>query len=481
MKKTYFVFLFSLALFILGFSQTIAESPSILSFDAPSSLQSGQIANLSWTISGGGHTLILYCSQGIKLRYASTNAVFPCDTKISVSSAASDGVSVIVANVSGNPRMLGVKLIPKGADGVEYDAGAREISVYVNPSLQPVTDFYSNSTTTVSGVETTLLWKSNYLDGVNIKLPCDEFVTATSSSFGTGILPCGQAIFQNDLPGSGSVIFQFKNSSESERLVDAILLPAMSPGVYDGTHSSKLTLTIASDAQKPVSLSYLTASRLKIFSGDSVSMLWSYINASGVNLKIECSQYITAKYFTSSTTVPLPCDSYIWESAMSPTGSTSIAFFNSSPYDQVSTVSVFPMLKNKTYDGSKFAKINLIVQSYLKASSTPLTSGNVVITPPSVAPAPTSTQSTLSSFLGKNIFKRGLGVGSRGEDVKALQSFLSKDKTIYPEALVTGYYGPATERAFGKFQVKVGLVKDSSDLGYGFVGPKSRAFLNKMP
>jgi len=47
--------------------------------------------------------------------------------------------------------------------------------------------------------------------------------------------------------------------------------------------------------------------------------------------------------------------------------------------------------------------------------------------------------------------------GSSGEDVGALQSLLSEDKTIYPEGLKTGYYGKLTSEAVKRLQAKAGL------------------------
>lgn len=60
---------------------------------------------------------------------------------------------------------------------------------------------------------------------------------------------------------------------------------------------------------------------------------------------------------------------------------------------------------------------------------------------------------------------RELNPGARGDDVKTLQEFLAKDKSIYPEGLATGYYGPATERAVKRFQATYGISQ------VGRVGP----------
>ncbi len=69
---------------------------------------------------------------------------------------------------------------------------------------------------------------------------------------------------------------------------------------------------------------------------------------------------------------------------------------------------------------------------------------------------------------------RALSPGMYGEDVKALQRFLSKDQVIYPEGLVTGYYGPATKRAIIRLQVKNNLEQ------VGRVGPKTLKLLNGL-
>lgn len=67
----------------------------------------------------------------------------------------------------------------------------------------------------------------------------------------------------------------------------------------------------------------------------------------------------------------------------------------------------------------------------------------------------------------------------QGADVTALQQFLAKDSSIYPEAITTGYYGALTAKAVGKFQEKYGIAK-SGDSGYGYVWPATRAKLNEI-
>lgn len=75
---------------------------------------------------------------------------------------------------------------------------------------------------------------------------------------------------------------------------------------------------------------------------------------------------------------------------------------------------------------------------------------------------------------------RPLDVGSRGEDVANLQTFLAGLPGIYPQGLVTGYFGILTHGAVERFQLANQIVASDADPGYGHVGPKTRASLACM-
>lgn len=50
-----------------------------------------------------------------------------------------------------------------------------------------------------------------------------------------------------------------------------------------------------------------------------------------------------------------------------------------------------------------------------------------------------------------------LKIGSSGTSVRDLQTILKTDPTVYPQGLVTGYYGLATQQAIKNLQAKYGL------------------------
>lgn len=77
-------------------------------------------------------------------------------------------------------------------------------------------------------------------------------------------------------------------------------------------------------------------------------------------------------------------------------------------------------------------------------------------------------------------FARSMSFGTRDAEVSRLQQFLATLPGIYSEGLVTGYYGFLTKKAVERFQLQYNIVSSSADLGYGMVGPKTRAKLNEL-
>ncbi len=67
---------------------------------------------------------------------------------------------------------------------------------------------------------------------------------------------------------------------------------------------------------------------------------------------------------------------------------------------------------------------------------------------------------------------RQLEVGMTGSDVSALQTFLAADATLYPQGLVTGYFGFLTKAAVSNFQSRNGIA------AVGRVGPVTLPILN---
>lgn len=69
---------------------------------------------------------------------------------------------------------------------------------------------------------------------------------------------------------------------------------------------------------------------------------------------------------------------------------------------------------------------------------------------------------------------RNLKVGMSGDDIKTLQELLATDSDIYPEGLITGYYGKMTEKAVKMLQKKLCIDQ------VGQVGPQTMRRINEL-
>lgn len=115
------------------------------------------------------------------------------------------------------------------------------------------------------------------------------------------------------------------------------------------------------------------------------------------------------------------------------------------------------------------ANLNVLIENLAV-----LQAAQKAISAPAAAP-------TAGSVPSAGSYKVGLTPGSKGNDVTALQNFLkAQGADIYPEGMVTGFYGNLTKAAVAKFQMKYGIVTSASDPGYGNVGPKTRAKINQL-
>jgi len=69
---------------------------------------------------------------------------------------------------------------------------------------------------------------------------------------------------------------------------------------------------------------------------------------------------------------------------------------------------------------------------------------------------------------------RQLAIGATGDDVRELQELLASDPELYPEGIITGYFGPLTARAIERLQERFGIER------VGEVGPLTRQTINQL-
>jgi len=107
-------------------------------------------------------------------------------------------------------------------------------------------------------------------------------------------------------------------------------------------------------------------------------------------------------------------------------------------------------------------------ESYLPRV-TPTPTPTTTSVPAVTVAIPSSVASSISPVFTSTLIR-----GMSNENVKRLQTLLATDPSIYPEGTVSGFFGPATERAVKAFQTKYGLSP------VGQVGPQTRAKLAEI-
>jgi hypothetical protein len=107
-------------------------------------------------------------------------------------------------------------------------------------------------------------------------------------------------------------------------------------------------------------------------------------------------------------------------------------------------------------------------------------SGGYYIRPPtSPTPTPAAVSTTTCNIIMYPLIIKNIQEGSVGTDVLLLKKILGLEGLL---TSTTATYGASTTKAVSSFQSKYGIVSSGTPetTGYGSVGPKTRAFLNKM-
>ena len=79
-----------------------------------------------------------------------------------------------------------------------------------------------------------------------------------------------------------------------------------------------------------------------------------------------------------------------------------------------------------------------------------------------------------------NVPPSSLFFGKQGQSVTDLQAILTTMPDIYPEGLITGYFGPLTQNAIQRFQLKYNVLQTPQDQGYGVYGPRTSQRLGEV-
>jgi hypothetical protein len=478
MKSKNFVVLIIVSSFIFC-NFVFAETPVVRSFlFSRASVMSRQPISFSWSVdSGGAPDLWFLCPSGVRLTKTDGTA-FSCNTRQTLSDLSSDAIDLIVTNTSGSYQMLKVTLTPRDASGILFPDLAKTISVSVSPDQDPIDDFTSSASTTervASFQPIVVSWVANGTSGVNLKRLCgDSNIKATSSEatlLNIPDLPCNENLFSTDKPNTGFFTIYLSNMTNNYSDFKLMILPAMESGIYDGTHAETLVFSVEPYKPPVFSVNNFGFLDSKIYYRASTTLSWGSSGSNGINFKSSCQGDLSIYFSYGATTTLSHCNEYLFDGFLDNVGSSTIYFQGSSSSFQPVRFFMIPRRSDGLYDSILAKSLDVTVQSSTVQPSFWIPTNPVVN-------VQTNTQTNLS-YVPKNQFTKYLSRGSTGTEVVSLQTFLRQYRDLYPEGLVTGMYGPATERAVKRFQEKYKIAYVGS-LGYGNVGVKTRAKLNEF-
>lgn len=447
-----------------------ASAQSVVSFSAtPANINSGYFVDFVWRLSNtGGYSFLIPCQTGVILKN-SDGTTFPCGTKKKSTTRTDDYISVAVFNISGSAKNVTGKIIPLDGTGQEVESAAVLASVSVTADPKPIKTFTSSTPSVATGQQVILSWTSIALGGVNLTFECKEAIRVSSPSYSSAFMPCGAPVFTPDLAPNGSLTVNFSNSSASSLSYKILLLPAISPGSYDGMHAENILLDIASDILPDPYIAYFNASSTAVASGQELKIAWDTQNTKTTNLTLSCDKNLVAS--SSPTSSALACDTLLFPNGLTPSGNISLWFTNTGPGPESVQLTLLPGKKIGEYDATRSKNITITVRQAGAVPPSPPPNPPINQPPPPAPPPPTP----------KTIFTQTLKRGTQNPQVKALQQYLKRDPLLYPEGLITGYFGPATERAVQRFQKKYNIISTGSPAtGFGVVGPKTRNQLNLL-
>jgi hypothetical protein len=446
-------------------------TPTITTFTTSAAqIASGNSIGISWNIANAsGYTLTITCGAGVTLK-KTDNTDLACNTPITNTTVSTDAIDLLAYNMYGSGQNITFTLTPLDNAGAAVPTQTQNKSVVLMTEPNPINTLTSSVTTNSvsSFTPINVTWESKTgLNATNVKIDCQDGLTATSSSYQNGgtPLPCGTPLFSTDQSGSGSFTFSVQNTSGSDKTLTITILPGTGTGIYDGIHTRTLPIVIKPILQLPTPTLSFNSLKNPINSGESTLITWSVTDAIGFNMNVSCPAQVSIIMTSGNATSTLPCTSLALASSSIPTNSVYLQLYNGTGAPVPVTLTGLPLLSNNTYDGLHSKTLNLVLNP-TTTQTTLLNTANSVTS--------TATPKKTITLLTKQLIK-----GSQNAEVKILQTYLSTDKTLYPEASVTGLFGPATERAVQRFQVKYGLAKKGV-VGYGQVGPKTRAKFNEL-
>ncbi|MBI4134751.1 MAG: peptidoglycan-binding protein [Candidatus Sungbacteria bacterium] len=430
---------------------------------SPISIISGSNVTLSWkAVDLEKMNMTMSCSENITAKVVGDDRPkIPCDYLIFVYDVAGSGSATFtLTSVSLEPVNVRFRLMPKilntgGFDGTH----AKTVEVTVRPASinrsPVVTDYRIDPQTAKSGEKILVAWRVESGVGANFKLKCTNSITATTSKTGAAVFGCGSTLFTDILEAAGKFDMTLQNPARNAEDAELELIPAITSTEFDGTRSRTLRIVVTGGGDSMLPAASPTTSPV---TPAVTPVPPASPNASPVALSPKLGRILSKSiaYGTRNSEEVKLLQELLKKDGIFDGEATgnflSVTREAVRRFQAKHGISAIGLVGPQT-----IAKLNEVVSGNASPANTP----------PPVTPSPSASETAAA-------VTASLRVGSRGSQVTLLQKILASDPDVYPNGLVSGYFGPATEAAIKKFQAKYDL--DT----VGFVGPGTRKKLNEI-
>ncbi|GEM_PF-1474342 len=250
---------------------------------------------------------------------------------------------------------------------------------YTTPS---VTSYKSSVSSMNSGQLVTFSWTLSNAGGYSFVIPCTSGIKLkkTDGSLMNCDTPISTIFTTND-----AIDVIVNNVSGSTKSFTGRLIPKDTSGAEYANGAREISVSVAT---LPQPITSFTPSAVDTTSGQPVTISWTSDFLDGVNLQIECRDEITVSSPNYTNASVMPCGKIIFLSDLSPSGSVSLLFTNSTNQPIPYTIKLYPAVTHNTsYDGTHSVSLTLNVASdilpdpvvrYFTASTTAVASKDVV-------------------------------------------------------------------------------------------------------
>ncbi len=229
---------------------------------------------------------------------------------------------------------------------------------HVHANTPSITSLVATPPYVPNNYTTTLSWNTTGVTGQKLMFDCVLGVTAKNTD-GTSF-PCGTRQSVGAQAASDSFGLSFTNVTGGTRDVHLTLYPSIDTSTDYDTGAASTVISVQPSFQPITNISITPPATSTTPSGAPITLSWTGVDASGVNVQIACIEGV--KVFASPTaTDPLPCGLPAFSSDLPISGNVTVYATNTTSEPRTLTFTVLPEIGGATYDATRSLSTNATI------------------------------------------------------------------------------------------------------------------------